>query len=79
MNATYAHASNFGKGNQIVNIYGSLDKFTQYLCNEVLINGFRSHFHSAIQHPASKKSMKIRPLVLITFGRVIRLSILMSH
>ena len=52
MNATYAYAYNFGLGNQIVNIYGSLDKFTQYLCNEVLFDGSGRHFRSKIQHPA---------------------------
>ena len=43
------------------------------------MNGFRSHFHSAIQHPASKKKYENYTLVLITSDRVARLSILIAH
>ena len=36
-----------------------------YLCNELLFDGFRSHFLSAIKHPASKKKYENYTLVLI--------------
>ena len=48
-------AYNFWQGCKIVDINSSLNWSDQYLCNEVLFNGFRSHFHSEIQHPVSKK------------------------
>ena len=44
----------------------------------MLFDGFRSHFHSEIQHPASKKDENYT-LVLITSDRVARLSILIAH
>ena len=51
----YLGAYNFWQGCQIVDINSLLDRSEQYLCNEVLFDGSGNHFHSEIQHPASKK------------------------
>ena len=56
-----------------------LDTSDQYLCNEVLIDSSRSHFHSEIQHPASKKKYENYTLVLKTSDRVARLLIIIAH
>ena len=55
VNKFYLGAYNFWQGFQIVNIDAWIDRSTQYICNNVLIYGSGRHFHSEIQHPASKK------------------------
>ena len=74
----YLGTYNFWQGCQIADINSSLDWSDQYLCNEVVLDGFRGHFHSDIQHPTSKKYDNFT-LVLITFGRVVRSSISFPH
>ena len=43
----------------------SLDRFTQYLCNEVLFDCSGRHYHSEIQHPAEDSIFLLKCLYLL--------------
>ena len=55
----YLSDHNLRQGCQIIDNDVSLDRFIQYLCNEVLFDGSGNHFHSEIQHPAPQNCIKI--------------------
>ena len=53
--ATRGPITNLFNSINVAQVGMQLDRSIQYLCNEVLLDGSQSYFHSEIEHPASKK------------------------